>query len=442
MKRLLVLFCFALLAAPPNGPLEERLWRHRNLGKAFYENPTTQAQAVAEFKQALDIAPSSARERLNYGLALLRAGKTQEGVEELLKVQKQDPKLPHTWFNLGIVYRKAGEFEKAIPEFHKMIELVPNEPVSHYNLGALYRQAGQLERAQNQFEIAARLNPNLAAPHFQLYNVYRQQTKKDQAAAELATFQKLKKEQEGAAIPEDMEWSDFAEIYDPIDIADGNRPMDIPRMPLPAGARGQLLIDINGAGKPERLIWTEHGTTPPIDGPQGKTIVSVAAGAFDNDGLADLCVITDQGLLLFRNTKGKFVKVDANLPKGRFEKAVWLDYDHDYDLDLFLLGEKSVLLRNQGTAGFVDHTSDFPFVPGHAIDGILYRWQADSKAFDLVVSYQDHAGVLYRDKLTGTYEAVPLPELPASARSLRAEDVNRDSWLDIVSSNGALLNQH
>src|SRR4029077_6547299 len=86
---------------------EEKLWRHRNLGKAFYENPTTQTQAVAEFKAALDLAPDSARERLNYGLALLRAGKTEEGVAELLRVQKQDPKLPHTWFNLGIVYRKA-----------------------------------------------------------------------------------------------------------------------------------------------------------------------------------------------------------------------------------------------------------------------------------------------------------------------------------------------
>src|SRR5262249_51424284 len=69
---------------------EEKLWQHRNLGKAFYENPTTQQDAVAEFKAALDLAPNSARERLNYGLALLRAGKTPEGIVELEKAQKQD----------------------------------------------------------------------------------------------------------------------------------------------------------------------------------------------------------------------------------------------------------------------------------------------------------------------------------------------------------------
>ena len=65
-------------AAAPEDPAarEDLLWHHRNLGKAFYENPTTQALAVDEFKKALDLAPGSARERLNYALALMRAAKT------------------------------------------------------------------------------------------------------------------------------------------------------------------------------------------------------------------------------------------------------------------------------------------------------------------------------------------------------------------------------
>jgi hypothetical protein len=63
-----------MLSAPLSRADEERLWRYRNLGKAFYENPTTQRQAVEEFRKARDLAPGSARETLNYGLALLRAG--------------------------------------------------------------------------------------------------------------------------------------------------------------------------------------------------------------------------------------------------------------------------------------------------------------------------------------------------------------------------------
>src|SRR5258706_8775312 len=98
-------------------PLEEQLWVHRNLGKAFYENPTTHAQAVEEFKKALDLAPDSARERLNYGLALLRNAKTQEGITELEKVQKQDPKLPYTWFNLGIAFKQQSDYDRSIQQF-------------------------------------------------------------------------------------------------------------------------------------------------------------------------------------------------------------------------------------------------------------------------------------------------------------------------------------
>src|SRR5450432_753659 len=48
---------------------QAQLWHYRNLGKAFYENPTTQRRAVDEFKKALALAPDSLRERVNYGLA-------------------------------------------------------------------------------------------------------------------------------------------------------------------------------------------------------------------------------------------------------------------------------------------------------------------------------------------------------------------------------------
>jgi tetratricopeptide (TPR) repeat protein len=200
-------------AAGPEGA-DERLARHRNLGKAFYENPTTQNEAVEEFRKALALAPNSARERLNYGLALLRAGKTAEGIAELIKVQKQDPSIPHTWFNLGIAYKKAGEQNKAIHEFEQMVKLVPDEPISRYNLGALYRLAGKTDDAVREFRTAAKLDPTLAAPHFQLFNLLRTSGRQDEAKPELEIFQRLKKQQEGAAIPEDVEWSMYAEVYD------------------------------------------------------------------------------------------------------------------------------------------------------------------------------------------------------------------------------------
>ena len=452
MKRVSLLLCAVLCVADVNQATQEKIWQLRNLGKAFYENPTTQIQAIDVFKKALDLDPSSIREQVNYGLALMRGGKTAEGVAELLKVQKEDPKLPHTWFNLGIYYRKNGDFPPATRQFEEMIKLVPGEPKSHYNLGVLYKQQDHIQDALAQFKIAVQLDPNLAAPHFQLYNVYRQLGQHDQAMAELQTFQKLKKDQEGAAIPEDMEWCDYAEIWDPIDMKPETAPRATYETRTLAGeASGMLALDTEGVGRADLLAWSPKGISIYRNGSELMKntgleslggIVSVASGDYDNDGLPDLCILTDTAPLLFHNVKGRFEPSKIALPAGRFEKAVWIDYDHDYDLDLMLLGATAKLMRNDGESGFSDHTADYPFIAGHAVDAVVTRVMADSKAFDLIVSYADHAGVIYLDKLGEHFETASLDILPAGARHLRVEDVNHDSWLDLIYNDGVLLNEH
>ena len=345
---------------------EARLWQHRNLGKAFYENPTTQKQAVGEFQQALVMAPNSIRERLNYGLALMRAGDLEKGMAELERAQQRDPKLPHIWFNLGIAYKKQGEFDRAFAQFREMVRLDPNEPVAHYQLGSIYKLKGDTAAAVKEFEAARTLNPRLAAPHFQLYGLYRQTMRAGDAADELRIFQELKKQQEGAAVPEDMEWCAYAEIYDPVN--------DLPSSPPPPpvyreeklgeGFTGAVVLNVDGGTRPSLIAWSGERVTLLLHGNQAvadsgleqlRDVVSIAPGDFDNDGLPDLCVITSHTALLYRNVNGRFRK-HAELAAGSFRKAVWMDYDHDYDEDLFLIGDDSRLLRNNGAAGFSDET--------------------------------------------------------------------------------------
>ena len=439
----------SLQAASPADPAEE-LWHHRNLGKAFYENPTTQLQAVDEFKKALDLAPDSARERVNYGLALLRAAKTADGIAELQKAQKQDPKIPHTWFNLGIVFKRDSEYDRAIQQFEQMIQLVPEEPVSHYNLAVLYKLTGKQDLALREFEAAAKLDPNLAGPHFQLYNAYRAANRAEEAARELSHFQAIKKRQAGAAVPEDLEWSYFAEIYDTPDPKPEDQPPAQPKFQdqalpgkLDAQSAGLAVIDAEGDGHPDLLAWSREGVLlfkagSTLEEKTGlsdlKGILSIAAADFNNDGLADLCVLTESGPSLYENKKGAFQKSALQLPQGRFSGAVWVDYDHDGDPDLFLLGEKCALLRNNGSAGFSDQTADFPFVSGRAVQGAAYDLVADTSGKDLVVLYEDRPAVLYRDKLAGKYEAITIDALPGGGKAVIACDINNDGWTDIVAA--------
>ena len=434
-------------------PDQTQLWHYRNLGKAFYENPTTQQQAVDEFRKALALAPDSVRERVNYGLALVRAGEVAGGMAELHKAQQADPELPHTWFNLGIQLKKQGELDAALAQFEGMAHLVPDEPVTHYQIGSIRKARGEPALAVKEFETARRLNPLLAAPHFQLYGLYRQTNRPQEAAEELRVFQDLKKQQEGAAVPEDMEWSFYAEIYDPL---------DAPSMPPPgapvyrseriaggfdAGTPGVAAIALDGGSRPSLVAWSggrvavfRNGKTLVADsGLEGlRDVVWIAPGDFDNDGFPDLCVITTHGAALYRNVNGKFRK-HADLPAGSFRQALWLDFDHDYDLDLFLLGDESKLLRNNGSAGFSDETKRFPFVAGHALSATRFDLEPDTPGFDLVISYQDRPGVLYRDRLAGTFQAAPLGELPAGASDLAARDENRDGRTDLLAGRPGLL---
>jgi tetratricopeptide (TPR) repeat protein len=430
-----ILLAALLWAAEPPARQEE-LARHRNLGKAFYENPTTANEAVAEFKKALALAPNSNREKLNYALALLRAGNSDQAVTLLLDVQRRDPSLPHTWFNLGIFYKKSGDAPKATAQFERLAALVPNEPIVHYQLGTLYKLADRTADAQAQFELAARLDPRLAAARFQLFNLYRQENRDQDSARSLEVFQQLKKDAEGAVIPEDVDWSIYAEIYDP------------PPAPATPTFRGetyedQILdgaiddatagfaaIDSTGAGQIDLLAWSakglalyRNGQTRVDDAGLGNIagVISVALGDYDNDGLMDLCVLTQDGPLLLHNAKGRFERQAANLPQRRFSRAVWMDYDHDYDLDLLLFGDAPALLRNEGTAGFADRTADFPFVAGAATAVRKLRVVPDSKAFDLAVFYSGREPVLYRDLLGGHYSANPYQGAPPPENFVTAD---------------------
>ncbi|HYX23049.1 MAG TPA: FG-GAP-like repeat-containing protein [Thermoanaerobaculia bacterium] len=456
---LISLAAFLLAAAPPQDTPapEELLWHHRNLGKAFYENPTTQYQAVQELKAALDLAPGSARERLNYALALLKAGKTEEGIAELLKVQKQDPSIPHTWFNLGIAYKRASEYDKAIAQFEKMVKLAPGEPVSHYNLGTLYKLGGKPELSLRQFEEAARLAPGLAGPHFQLYNAYRAAGRTADAQRELKSFQEIKKRNEGAAVPEDLEWSWYVELWDEPKPAPAAPPAATPKWEtrklasgIDAGTAVLTVLDADGDGRPDLLVTSAAGaalflggtTKVEASGLEGlKGITGVAAGDFDDDGLPDLCVVAGGTATLWHNLKGKFEKVAVPIPAGNFRTAVWLDFDHDYDVDLVLLGDSAALLRNEGAAGWRDETKRFPFVAGKALDAALLHAVSDTQGFDLAVSYAGRPGVIYRDRLGGAYEAETIDALPAGAAPLSAFDADGDGWTDLAADATLLINQ-
>jgi tetratricopeptide (TPR) repeat protein len=436
----------AAFCALPNQTSSEKLWELRNLGKAFYENPDTHMQAVDALKAALDLAPNSVEERLNYGIALLRIGKNDVAVEQLLQAQKQDPSLPQTWFNLGIFYKHSGDYDKAIAQFKGMLELTPNEPKAHYNLASIYRAKGDLDTALPEFQAAEKLDPYLAGPHFQLFTLFQRMGKREEATHERALFEEVKKRNEGAVIPEDMEWCFYAELYDPptprADAATANTRYEDHVISRNWTATTRMrLIDSTGSGQTDLLVWSDKqvvlyrkGTDPVANSGLENLagVRSIAVGDYDNDGLSDLAVLTDAGATLYHNNHGVFVKGSDLLATKGATAALWVDYDHDNDLDLLVFGPTSAVIRNDGNGTFEEHSAKFPFIKGQALDATLFAVRGDTAARDIVVSYADRPGVLYQDNLNENFASQEISALPAEADHLDIQDVDRDGLLDIV----------
>lgn len=434
-------------AAPD--PKQVELQQIRNLGKAFYENPATQNLAPDTLRRAVDLNPESARDHLNYGLALLRAGQMEEGIAAVRKAQEIDPQLPHTYFNLGVEFKKQGETDLAIEQFERMAELLPDHAKTHYQLGTLYKQQGETDRAITEFEKSVELDPSLAAPHFQMFGLLRR-SDPERARQEIGTFKELKAAQEGAAVGEDVDWSFYSELYDPV------QPL---KEPPPAGeirfaaeqiavelagtAKGLDVLDADGDGHAEILIWSdqaavllassESGWQPResagLDGLDG--LLRLSVGDANNDGFMDLAAVHGKGVDLVVGSAGGFTK-RTTLKEGSFADALWVDFDHDYDLDLLAVGQDQVLLRNNGDGTYLDVSEKFPFKQGVARAAAWLELEEDN-GNDIVIAYADEL-VVFEDRKLSLFAPHPVEgfDVGSGPAWLSVFDLNHDGFLDVV----------
>src|SRR5258708_5270477 len=187
-------------------------------------------EAIADFQKALQFKPRLRGASLFLGIAEYRISRLDASVAALRKETTVSPKDANVWMWLGIVALEKDDVEEA---FRKELEIEPDNVVAKYKLGVLLTEKGDAAQGKQLLEAALKVRPGLrnsdydlgraemllgndaaAAEQFQratkadsdpdileqawyqLGIVYRHLHRMEEAQKAMATFQKLKNEEE------------------------------------------------------------------------------------------------------------------------------------------------------------------------------------------------------------------------------------------------------
>jgi tetratricopeptide (TPR) repeat protein len=136
---------------------ELQLWNGRVLEQA--PGPAGLDGAIAAYKKAAELDPTSYEPVVALSLLYLKAGKSDEALATLATIQKEaegDAFLANT---LGLAYLSAGNLEKAESWFRGALAVEPRNVDAHANLGVALEQKGDLPGALAELETAYKIDP-------------------------------------------------------------------------------------------------------------------------------------------------------------------------------------------------------------------------------------------------------------------------------------------
>ncbi len=133
-----------------------------NLGGLYFKEGKLD-QAVAEFQEALRVAPNCAIARNDWGLVLLRQDALDAAREQFETAVRVDPDYAEAHVNLGLVLERQGRFAESVVEYRAALRVDPENGLAHNDLGDALGRLGKLDEAVAETNEALRIDPRNAA---------------------------------------------------------------------------------------------------------------------------------------------------------------------------------------------------------------------------------------------------------------------------------------
>jgi tetratricopeptide (TPR) repeat protein len=165
---------------------------HMLAGEA-YDGERNEANALEEFKAAIDVDPKLPNVHFGYGYMLWRLLKFTEAEKEFTAELANDPEHPLALTYLGDTKIRLEHVEDAGAYLEHGIRVDPSIALSHLDLGTVYESRGRKEDALREFKTAASLAPGDQKIHWRLAQFYQSLGRKEEAKAEFQKTQTLQK---------------------------------------------------------------------------------------------------------------------------------------------------------------------------------------------------------------------------------------------------------
>ena len=379
-------------------------------------------------RDVLAVAPANLATRLKLAAALARRGEADSVVhqlEEVRRIPPEPPKEARTYLDSAIQLLRAGNPAEARPVLDRLIGVM--EVTSPY-------QASLEDVKWTDGPIPGRPVLSFAPKSFITLRGVR-----ERSTVDLAKF---------------VDATSDAGLPDTETGAGGVAPTERPR-----GPTALALGDVDGDGaddlfasifaqpvrKTVAYLYRVQGgfvrdatERAGISLPQGAVYATFAD--FDNDGWLDLFVIGGEGRghLLRNRGDGTFADVTAKAGVADVRsarKAVFVDLDHDGDLDLLLVGDgPRTVYRNNLDGTFTETTATFGLAGiGSARDAVSADFDGDGR-IDVFVTNEHSSNILFHNGGAQRFSDVTAASgLATTGGSLAAAagDYNNDGFIDL-----------
>ena len=134
-----------------------------NYGVAL-ENEGKPLEAIAQYRRASQLAPSSWLASTDLADLLYYTGDTNAALEQYRQAVKLQPNSATLHDRLGTVLTGLGEFAEATNEFEQAIQLDASDPASRLHLGTALANQNDWRSATNEFTEAMRLSSGDPSP--------------------------------------------------------------------------------------------------------------------------------------------------------------------------------------------------------------------------------------------------------------------------------------